>query len=164
VDKETLFNDLFQAYYQKVHRLCRGYFNNDESVASDVAQDIFMKIWTYLDSFRGESKASTWIYRISVNMCLLYLRKESAKKEKRLTAFPALVSESNSSEEEEKLQKMYSCINQLDGKNRMIILMVLEGVSYPEIAQIIGTSEETLRVKIHRIKNNLTKCVQDGQL
>jgi RNA polymerase sigma-70 factor (ECF subfamily) len=133
-------------------------------VASDVAQDIFMKIWTYLDSFRGESTASTWIYRISVNTCLLYLRKESVKKEKPLTAFPALASESYSFEEEEKLQKMYSCINKLDGKNRMIILMVLEGVGYSEIAEIIGTSEETLRVKIHRIKNNLTKCVQHGQL
>jgi RNA polymerase sigma factor (sigma-70 family) len=146
-----------------VLRLCKGYFNGDETVASDVAQEVFMKIWENLDSFRNESKISTWIYRISVNTCLVHIRKQSSKKGMSAAVFPTVVAESYSLEEEEKLQKMYRCINKLGEKNRVIILMVLEGISYEEIAEIIGTSEETLRVKIHRIKNNLTQCVQHGK-
>jgi RNA polymerase sigma factor (sigma-70 family) len=147
-----------------VLRLCKGYFNGDETVASDVAQDVFIKIWEQLDSFRNESKISTWIYKISVNTCLMQLRKQSTKKEAAAGVFPTVVAESYSFEEEEKLQKMYSCINKLEESSRLIILMVLEGIPYAEIAEIIGTSEETLRVKIHRIKKNLTQCVQHGKL
>jgi RNA polymerase sigma factor (sigma-70 family) len=163
VNKQSTFTDLFNTHYSKVLRLCKGYFNGDETVASDVAQDVFIKIWERLDSFRNESKVSTWIYRISVNMCLIHLRKQSSKKETTTAVFPAVVAESYSFEEEEKLHKMYRCINKLDEKNRVIILMVLEGISYEEIAEIIGTSEETLRVKIHRIKSNLTQCVHHGK-
>jgi DNA-directed RNA polymerase specialized sigma24 family protein len=61
---------------------------------------------------------------------------------------------------ETKLQKMYACIQQLDETGRLIILMVLDQVSYPEIAAITGITEDTLRVKIHRIKKALTNCVQ----
>ncbi|HYF66532.1 MAG TPA: sigma-70 family RNA polymerase sigma factor [Ohtaekwangia sp.] len=162
MEKETRFNDLFTSYYKKVFRLCKGYFNGNEAMASDAAQDIFVKIWEYLDSFRNESKISTWIYRISVNTCLLHLRKQSGNREKATDIFPAIAAEPYTSDNEEKLKKMYGCINKLDEKNKVIILMVLEGISYEEIAEIVGTSEETLRVKIHRIKGNLTKCVQHG--
>lgn len=157
--KEAQFTELFNALYPKVMRLCRGYFNGNESQASDAAQETFIKIWEHLDSFRNESRISTWVYRIAVNTCLLQLRKQSFKKETATAGFPSVAAESYSFEEEEKLQKMYSCINKLDEKGKVIILMVLEGIAYEEIAEVVGMGEETLRVKIHRIKNNLTKCV-----
>lgn len=164
MDKQELFTHLFNTHYQQVFRLCKGYFNGDESVASDVAQDIFIKIWEHLGSFRNDSKLSTWMYRISVNTCLLHLRKKSRKKETTTLDFPTLAHEPYPDEVEEKLQQMYGCINKLDEKNKVIILMVLEGLPYEEIAEIIGTSPETLRVKIHRIKSNLTQCVPHGKL
>lgn len=164
MEKKERFNALFATHYLKVLRLCKGYFNGNETLASDAAQDAFIKIWEHLDSFRDESKISTWAYRIAVNTCLLYLRKQSAKKEKTTDVFPAVAVEKYSFDEEEKLRKMYQCINRLDKKNKMIILMVLEGMSYEEIAEVVGMTEETLRVKIHRIKNTLTQCVNDGKL
>lgn len=164
MEKEVQFNELFDSYYFKVQRLCRGYFNGNEALASDAAQDVFVKIWEYLDSFRNESKISTWIYRIAANTCLLYLRKQSTKKEKVTDVFPITATELYSFEEDEKLQKMYNCIKKLDEKSKVIILMTLEGISYEEIAEVVGTTEETLRVRIHRIKNSLTQCVQNGKL
>src|SRR4051794_37648436 len=110
VDKRQIFTDLFNSHYSKVFRLCKGYFNGDESVASDATQEIFIRIWENLDSFRSESKISTWIYRISVNTCLLHLRKQSRKRENAVVDFPAVATETYSLEEEEKLQKMYDCI------------------------------------------------------
>lgn len=164
MEKKERFNALFATHYAKVFRLCKGYFNGNEALASDAAQDAFIKIWTHLDSFRDESKISTWAYRIAVNTCLLSLRKQSGRKESATGVFPAVAVEKYSFEEDEKLRKMYACINKLDEKSRVIILMVLEGMSYEAIADVVGVTEETLRVKIHRIKNNLTQCVHDGKL
>jgi RNA polymerase sigma factor (sigma-70 family) len=164
VEKKVKFNELFINFYEKVHRLCKGYFNGNEALASDAAQDVFIKVWEYLDTFRNESKISTWIYRIAVNTCLLHLRKQSTKNEKLTDTFPTTATELYTFEEEEKLQKMYVCISKLDEKNKVIILMVLQGISYEEIAEVIGITEGTLRVKIHRIKNDLTKCVENGKL
>ncbi|MFN3757428.1 MAG: RNA polymerase sigma factor [Flavobacterium sp.] len=160
MEKQAQFNHIFNHHYPKVMRLCKGYFNGNIDVATDTTQEVFIKVWENLDSFRNEANISTWIYRITVNTCLLHLRKKSRKKEINTEHFPNIVSENYSPEIEEKLNRMYSCIHQLDETAKMIILMVLEGLEYAEISQVVGLTEETLRVRIHRIKKSLTQCVQ----
>ena len=59
---------------------------------------------------------------------------------------------------------MYQCIQKLEETNKMIILMTLDGIEYQEIAEVIGLTEETLRVRIHRIKKSLTQCVQNENI
>ncbi|MFH6935008.1 RNA polymerase sigma factor [Flavobacterium sp. YO12] len=158
------FNDIYNKHYNKVFRLCKGYFCGDISLASDAAQEIFIKVWEKLDTFRNESSISTWIYRITVNTCLLYLRKSSSKKEIRTDILPQIVTENYSNEKDEQLQQMYQCIQKLEETNKMIILMTLDGIEYPEISEVIGITEETLRVRIHRIKKSLTQCVQNENI
>lgn len=158
------FNDIYNKHYNKVFRLCKGYFCGDLSLASDAAQEIFIKVWEKLDTFRNESSISTWIYRITVNTCLLYLRKSSSKKEIRTDSLPQLVTENYSNEKDEQLQQMYQCIQKLEETNKIIILMTLDGIEYPEISEVIGITEETLRVRIHRIKKSLTQCVQNENI
>ena len=160
MEKKAQFNELFQTHYPKVLRLCKGYFNGDADLAADASQEVFIKVWEHLGSFRNESGISTWIFRITVNTCLVYLRKNSSKKEIHSEQFPNVATENYSPEIEEKLSKMYACIQKLDEMGKMIILMVLEGMEYNEIAQVVGLTEETLRVRIHRIKKSLTQCVQ----
>ena len=133
-------------------------------MASDAAQEIFIKVWEKLETFRNESSVSTWIYRITVNTCLPYLRKLSSKKEIRTAIQPQIISETDSNEKEEQLQQMYLCIQKLEETNKMIILMTLDGLSYQEIAEVIGITEEALRVRIHRIKKSLTQCVQNENI
>lgn len=157
---EAQFNDIYAAHYPKVFRLCKGYFNGDEAHASDATQEVFIKVWQKLDQFRQESAIGTWIYTITVNTCLLHLRKPSLKKEIKTASVPESAAETYQPQEEERLKKMYACIQRLDESGKMIILMVLEGVAYASIAQVMGISEETLRVKIHRIKKSLSNCVQ----
>lgn len=160
MEKQLRFDEIFEQHYPKVLRLCRGYFNGDTDFANDAAQEVFMKVWEHFDSFRGDSAVSTWIYRISVNTCLVLLRKKKSKKEVPTDEIPAGAADSEPDEKEEKLIKMYSCIQKLEEINRMIILMVLENIGYDEIAKVIGTTEENVRVRIHRIKKSLTQCVQ----
>lgn len=164
VNKKEQFNEIYNKHYNKVFRLCKGYFCGDIALASDAAQEIFIKVWEKLDTFRNESSISTWIYRIATNTCLLYLRKSSSKKEIRTDILPQLISEVYSDEKEEQLKQMYKCIQKLEETNKIIILMILEGTEYEQISEVIGISEESLRVRIHRIKKSLTQCVQNENI
>lgn len=150
-------------HYDKVFRLCKGYFNGNTEIASDATQEVFIKVLENLDSFRNDANIGTWIYRIASNTCLMYLRKQSTKKEFKINELADLALESDNADIEEKLKMMYDCINQLEPTNKLVIMMVLEDLPYQEIANIVGISEENLRVRIHRIKTNLTKCVQNGK-
>ena len=158
------FDSIYQLYFPKVYRLCNGYFNGNHDIASDATQEVFIKVWENLSKFRSESNISTWIFRIASNTCLMYLRKQSYKKEVRTEQFTEISIENDLQETDEKLSKMYGCIDKLDPTGKLIIMMVLENLSYDKIAVIIGITEENLRVKIHRIKTKLTKCVQNGKI
>ena len=157
---EREFKEVYENNYAKVMRLCLGYASGDVHLANDLTQEVFIKVWSNLASFRKESNITTWIYRIAVNTCLMNLRR---KKSKGLSA--ALTSEDIQSEEEtfqlneKQYQEMYRCINTLSAINKAIILMELEGLAQKEIAEVTGLKHEAVRTRIHRIKSQLSKCV-----
>jgi RNA polymerase sigma factor (sigma-70 family) len=95
---------------------------------------------------------------------LLHLRKSSTKKEIATDSFPKIIAESDHDEKEEQLRQMYQCIQKLEKPDQIIILMTLEGIPYNEIAEVVGISEDNLRVRIHRIKKKLTQCVQNENI
>ncbi len=161
---QSRFEAIYHNNYQKIIRVCMGYVNGDEALAKDLTQEVFIKVWKNLASFREEASISTWIYRITVNTCLLQLRKKKyVKGEEAIDKL--LVSEENThSSKEYQLKKMYQCINKLPKESRGIVLLALEGLPQKDIAEIIGVSHEAIRVRIHRIKNSLTKCVQNDSI
>ena len=157
------FTNIYQDHYDKVYRLCLGYVNGDESLAKDITQDVFIKVWEHLDQFKQKSSIGTWIYRITVNTCLLFIRKNK----KGSYNIPEIQQDDPNVIEEEKtrqnrLKQMYACIQQLKETERIVILLVLEGLPQKEIAEITGHSHQNIRVMVHRIKEKLTKCVSHG--
>ena len=161
---ESLFRDLYQTNYTKVYRLCLGYMKGNSTQANELCQEVFIKVWENLSSFRQESAISTWVYRITVNTCLLYLRKKKdipvSKVLNNLESHPEEEEKNSTVEKEQKLASLYHCIETLNKENKSIILLELEGIPQKEIAEIMGLNHEAIRVRIHRIKNELTKCVQ----
>ena len=91
---------------------------------------------------------------------MLQLRKKRSNKEFNTDSFPVIPSENYSEEKDVQLKKMYDCIQKLDETGKIIILMILEGFEYDKISDVVGIKEESLRVRIHRIKKSLTECVQ----
>ena len=136
--------------------MCMAYTDN-EALAQDFMQETFVKVWQNIRQFRGEAKISTWIYRIAINTCLGYLRspKNAAPAELKETFDRA--DESNSGSKERNIRQLYHAIHQLPEADRLIISMVLEEIPYEEIASSLNITEGNLRVKIHRIKQELTK-------
>ncbi|MEO9076278.1 MAG: sigma-70 family RNA polymerase sigma factor [Gelidibacter sp.] len=158
--KESMFEEIYNVNYPIVFRLCQGYTNGDASLSKDLVQEVFIKVWENLESFRNESNISTWIYRITVNCCLLELRNK-----KSVSIGPHLShlehTDTNFTDHREvQLKQMHQCISKLKTENKSIILLELEGLPQKEIADIMGLSHETIRVRIHRIKNELIKCVK----
>lgn len=160
-EEEKLFKTRFEEHKDAVFRLCLGYFRQDRAVAEDALQETFVKAWIHRKQFREDANWQTWIYRIAVNTCLLQLKKE--KKEAQKSAELAIQPHSEYDlEKEQQIQRMYACIDQLSPQNRMLILMVLEGIPYATIEETLGLSSENLRVKIHRIKKQLYPCISHG--
>ena len=158
------FDTLYRTYYPNVLKLCLGYTGSYPQ-AQDLTQEAFVKAWQHYSTFKGESLISTWLYRIAVNTCLNHLRKE--RKQPIDTLQPDHVDKvpDVSSELDSQVSLLYTCISKLAETDRLIITLVLDDIPYTEIAQVVGISEGNLRVKIYRIKHQLTAIYhQHGQL
>ena len=155
MNKQQDFTSLYHEFGPGILKLCLGY-TGDAVLAEDLVQEAFIAVWNNMEQFRGDSSWGTWIYRIAVNTCLSYLRKN---REKLLDIsqpeFSSLALDTVNQEQE--VQVLYKCISRLPETDRLIISMVLDDRPYTEIAAVIGISEINLRVKIHRIKKQLTE-------
>ncbi|TDQ18858.1 RNA polymerase sigma-70 factor (ECF subfamily) [Algoriphagus boseongensis] len=157
--KEIQFEKIYQDHKDKVFRLCLG-FMRDPDLTKDLFQEILIKIWRNLDSFKGESEISTWIYRIAYNTALTFSAKEKKKEEKN-SEIPDHLDfaepENKISETENQLQLLYSAISELPKLDRVIATLLLEGSPYKMISEITGISENYVAVKVNRIKATLTQ-------
>ncbi|MBX9888043.1 MAG: RNA polymerase sigma factor [Flavobacteriaceae bacterium] len=152
------FEQLYELYWEKIFRLCMG-FVNDYDTAQDLAQETFIIVWEKQDTFRNEANIGTWIFRIASNNCLRQIEKE-----KRIikTDLPSNLVEERSRSLEPQILFLYKCIADLSETDRIIISLELEDVKQAEIAKIVGLSEANVRVKIHRIKEKLTKKFKEN--
>ena len=147
------FDEIYQTYWQRIFRLCMGYVN-DYDLAQDIAQETFIIVWQQLPKFRAESDPGTWIFRIASNTCLRQIEKD---KRYIKTALPSDLKEEKQPSAERQIQLLYRFISELPELDRIIISLELEDVRQAEIAAITGLSETNIRVRIHRIKEKLTK-------
>lgn len=126
----------------------------------DIRQEIYINLWQGLKQFRGDSRISTWIYRVSVNSALMALRSTKAKVETVSLDFSILdLSTEIDDCQKENLQTLQSLINRLEDIEKAIILMWLDEISYDEIAETIGLKRNTVATRIYRIKEKLSKLI-----
>lgn len=152
--KDTFFRELYATYAAKIHRICLGYTGNAME-ADDLLQEVFIRVWQNHEKFRSESQISTWMYRIAVNTCLYHIRSQKNKKTTDLSPEQIKIEQEDGTEKEQQIQLLYKCISELNESDRLIITMLLEDIPYTDIAIATGITEGNLRVKIHRIKQQL---------
>ncbi|MBK6264941.1 RNA polymerase sigma factor [Marivirga sp. S37H4] len=155
------FEALHLQFKPMVKQVCLGYVKGDEEAANDLTQEIFMNVWNALAGFEGRSSYKTWVYRITVNTCLSYLRKN---KKLLYTSLDTEHSEMNAdTSEADEYDLLFAAIGQLKEMDRLIIMMVLDDLSYDEIGEVIGINPTNLRVRIHRIKTRLKEIIENGK-
>lgn len=160
-EKEKIFTELYDSNIHKIQRLCHSLLN-DKNEIEDIFHEIMIRIWNNLENFRHESKITTWIYKIAINTILSHKQKKSPRrvdaKDFNLTQEPEDTLHQKEEEETRYIQ-LYQAISLLPEQDRMVIIMLLDGLTYEEISETIGISINYVGVKINRIKTQLKKNI-----
>lgn len=155
--KETEFTRLIEENQGIVHKVCRIYTDSLEA-HEDLFQEIVLQLWKSFDSFKGDSKFSTWMYRVGLNTAITLIRKKNrtiaTSSIDSQPYFDVKASEIDE-EQEEKLRLLYASIKKLNDVERALVLLYLEDLPYKEISQTLGISEVNARVKMSRAKDKL---------
>lgn len=159
--KEDQFNRLVAENNERIKRIC-SYYNSNVTDQQDMYQEILVNIWKSLDSFRGDSAVSTWIYRVAINTSLSYTGKAYKHMKLMVPADTCCLSNILDDEclvakqlQEQQFENLQNELNQLSVIDKALISLFLEGLSMKEIASVIGITEGNVKVKIHRVKTQL---------
>ena len=143
-----------------IHKICRLY-TNDSDAHKDLFQEVTVQLWTAFPKFRGDSKFSTWAYRVALNTAITLYRKSTRTiKTTDYEKHSFYISyEDYNTDEEEQLKLMYKAVYQLSDIDKALIFMYLEDSNYTEISETLGISEVNARVKMNRIKGKLKQLL-----
>ncbi len=157
---EEPFLEIVKEHQGIMHKVCAMYVDEAED-RQDLFQEILIQLWKAYPRFRGDSKISTWMYRVALNTAISHFRKEKRK--------PIKASLENSNlqladipydyEYEEKLKILKNAIQHLSKVERAIMMLYLEDKDYEEIADTVGITQNYVRVKMNRIRNKLKKIL-----
>ena len=153
---EHNFVELLQKHQNIVHKVCRIYTNNQDA-HNDLFQEIAIQLWKAFPKFRGDSKFSTWMYRVGLNAAITLYRKNKRRiitQEFDAVQFK-ISAEAYDNSEEEQLKLMYQAVHQLNDIDKALVFLFLEDKNYREISETLGISEVNARVKMNRIKTKL---------
>ncbi|GGD24010.1 RNA polymerase sigma factor [Hyunsoonleella pacifica] len=162
-------------FQQKVFATCISFIPNKED-AEDIAQEVFVEIFNSISKFKGNSKLSTWIYRITTNKCLEFIRKRNTKKRfgfmqsilgneipiDKSSYFTEMNHPGIILENKEKSETLFYAINQLPEIQKVVFtLHKVDGKSYQEISDIVGKSLSSVESLMFRAKKNLQKLLEN---
>lgn len=133
-------------------------YARDEEALKDLVQEVTLQLWRSHKSFQGNSKLSTWVYRVTLNVCLSHSKKMKRAPE----TVPLEWGNSETDPEDpkqEQISRLYRGIKQLNEADRAIVLLYLEDKSYKEMSEILGISVTNVGVKVNRLKEKLKKII-----
>ena len=159
---EVIFLTALEQNQQKLFRICSVYAKDSDDT-KDLFQEVLIHIWKSMPSFKDKASIATWMFRITLNVCLRF-RSNSIKKEKKFPPLHSLTiggvqAEIENTKQSEQLTKLRNCIKKLNEADKAIITLYLEELPYKEISTILGLSENNVAVKIKRIKKKLLNCI-----
>jgi RNA polymerase sigma factor (sigma-70 family) len=150
---ETQFLALIGRHQGIIHKICRLYRDRKED-REDLFQEITYQLWKAFPGFKGHAKVSTWIYRVAFNTAIASFRKKKPDIEYSPT-LPDRPEELQSDETGIRQEQLFDALKQLDDSEKAIIALYFEELSYQQIAEITGISENYVGVKLNRIKNKI---------
>lgn len=164
IQQQQQFTDWVRDHGAILHHVVNGFAAGDDR--NDLRQEVLLAVWKSIPAFRGQAKQTTYLYRVSHNAALMWIRTEKNYR-RRVEQFeanaPGAFAAEADSLTDERLTRLYSAIHQLKPLDRSLILMSLDGLSYREMAEVLGLSESNIGVKLNRIKAELTKTLKGNE-
>ena len=149
---EKEFLDMISAHKRIIYKVCYIYAKDPDDL-NDLFQETVLNLWKSFPRFRGDSKLTTWVYRIAMNTNITYLRRSNTRPQTADVVGQFADEEGTAGQ----LRELYKLINQLGNMERALILLWLEERSYQEMADILGISKANVAVKLNRTKEKLKK-------
>lgn len=156
------YNNKILPYAGIIIKICRAY-TNSQSDFEDYYQEVCLQIWRSRTKFNNKCAWTTWIYKISINVCLTYLKKDkSSLLEFTSDQLPENEMEDCRHESEHTVRNLYAAIQQLSEIDRALILLYLEQQTNQDIADILGITSNNVAVRVLRIKQKLNSLLNAG--
>ena len=155
-DLEELFLDIIEAQKSTIYKVCYIYAKDKDDL-NDLFQETVLNLWKGFPRYRGNSKFSTWVYRIAMNTCITFLRRSNTRPQTIPLTKDVAWQFAADDEKAAQIQELYQLISQLGKLERALILLWLEERSYQEMADILGISKANVAVKLNRTKEKLKK-------
>ena len=175
-DREA-FQELVENYQRKVYSICYGMLKNEQD-SLDVSQEVFIKVFKYLENFNRNSSFYTWLYRITVNKCIDFIRKQKRRSE---VDYDDTIQRTNEVEGDDNImpstlgiqpdkvygrkelrEKMLEALDTLSEKHRTIlILREVEGLAYEEMADVLGISKGTVMSRLYHARRYFQDAIEE---
>lgn len=163
-DQKSLFMNWLSEHGSSVMKVARAYTLTSEE-CQDLAQEILLQAWRSLPSYQGNARAATWFYRVALQTAMNWHRNDRPRRSKQqpLLEVQALATdEANSAEQaqiRDTVEQLYKAIHQLPSADTALVLLYLDDLSYREMAEILGISENNVGVKLNRAKKRLSELM-----
>jgi len=158
--KQKEFSKLIKDNQGLIIKVSRLYTHSAED-QEDLFQEIVLQLWKSYDSFQGNSKISTWMYRVALNTAITLFRKKTrAPQTDELQDFHSKNLTEDDGEKQQQISLLYKVIKMLPDVERAIVMMYLDDQPYKEIAETLGITEVNARVKMNRLKRTLKELMQ----
>lgn len=153
-EQKQIFDDWLQQHKGILFKIVRAYaFTAADQ--DDLFQEIALQVWRSIPDFRGESKASTWIYRVALYAASAWTRREQRQPPTKPLDAVAQTLTMTAQPSDPRVDWLYEQIAQFEPIDRSLCLLLLDGFSYKEMAELLGIAESNVGVKLHRIKQRL---------
>lgn len=159
-DREREFSQLVKDNQGLIIKVSRLYTNSPED-EQDLFQEIVLQLWRSYDTFRGQSKISTWMYRVALNTAItLFRKKTKSPQTDELMDYHHRDYVEDDDEKQQEISLLYKVVKMLPKMERAIVMMYLDDLPYREIAETLGISEVNARVKMNRLKKTLKELME----
>lgn len=166
-DHKSIFTKWLEEHSSSVIKVARAYtLTNDE--CQDLAQEILLQAWCSLAKFEGKASAATWFYRVALHTAMNWQRKDRPRRARQqpFVELQNLASEASDSPEQvqqrETVEQLYKAIHQLPKADAALVLLYLDELSYREMSEVLGISENQVGVKLNRAKRALSALMKGG--
>ena len=161
-------NELFKRWLNDCSglmlKVARAFAQTDAD-RQDLIQEILLQLWRSIPRFEGKAKTSTWVYRVAMNTALAWRRKEFHRRVPQVPLLDVEAVEAETDalarERRELVESLYAAIRQLPRIDACIVMMSLDGLSYREMAEVLGISENHVGVKLNRAKEQLARLLKE---
>ena len=166
--REKAFSEIVESYSERLYWHVRRFLCSHEDT-DDLLQEIFIKVWSSLSSFRGESQLYTWIYRIATNESLNFLQKQKIRAALRFEDITSKlddkIDEDTGVDGNEAQKALMKAVSRLPSKQKTVFIMRwFDDLSYEEISEILGTSVGALKASYHfaqeKIRSEIEKYLK----